>query len=87
MNQAILFPDRQEWNDASQSILFPALFGGTLIQCLVSVDYLERLSAIKSIDKESGIEVFLQYRFDIEEIAEDLIENEQFDSFGQVIIS
>ncbi|OCQ52179.1 hypothetical protein Ppb6_02587 [Photorhabdus australis subsp. thailandensis] len=43
MNQSILFPDREEWNEQEQIVIFPALVNGLLVQCVISAkDLLHR---------------------------------------------
>ncbi len=36
MNQAIQFPDREEWNVEKKAVCFPALANGMLLTCTVS---------------------------------------------------
>ncbi len=55
MNQSILFPDIQDWDEASQSITFPAQKSGALIECVLSIEELSRLAG-KEI--EEGDQVF-----------------------------
>lgn len=84
MNQSILFPDSERWNEEQQCIVFPAQQSGMLIECLVS---LEKLSTISGQALRSGDEALQQFRalrFDLEELAEELIEDEQFNPKGQV---
>ncbi len=38
VNQAILFPDREEWDDARQCLFFPALVGGFQVYCALSAE-------------------------------------------------
>lgn len=87
MNQAILFSDDQVWNEEQQQVEFSAQCMGALILCVVPSAVLEKLSGKKVIDAESALEQFIQYRFDIEELAESLIEDEEFNAAGQVMLS
>jgi len=84
MNQSILFPDIQLWDEDQQAVLFSAQQAGALIQCLVSKAELESLSGQAVANEQQAIEVFSQYRFDLEELAEQLIENEEFNSQGWI---
>lgn len=87
MNQSILFPDMQSWDNASQSVRFTAQQSGALIECFITKQKLEQLSGSVIEGEQIAINIFLDYRFDLEEIAEVLIEDEAFNSKGHVIIS
>jgi hypothetical protein len=39
MNQAIQFPDREEWNDAQQAVCFPALVNGLQLTCIMRAEF------------------------------------------------
>ncbi|PMJ91948.1 DUF1488 domain-containing protein [Vibrio sp. 10N.261.55.A7] len=84
MNQSILFPDLQSWNDEKQHVEFAAQQFGALIECRVSKSYLESLAAVEIRTTEQALDVFSQFRFDIEEQIEERIEEEEFNSLGQV---
>ncbi|NVD05895.1 DUF1488 domain-containing protein [Vibrio sp. JPW-9-11-11] len=84
MNQSILFPDIQAWQAESQVISFPAQQSGALIECIVSKRALEKLSGQTVSDEQQALAVFAQYRFDLEELAEGLIEDEEYNSLGQI---
>lgn len=86
MNQSILFPDMQSWDEASQSVNFAAQQSGALIECYVTKQKLEKLSDSLIETEQAAIKVFTDYRFDLEEIAEELIEDEAFDEEGYIII-
>ncbi|CAH1559936.1 DUF1488 family protein [Vibrio owensii] len=86
MNQSILFPDMQSWDEASQSVNFAAQQSGALIECYVTKQKLEKLSGSQIETEQAAIKVFTDYRFDLEEIAEELIEDEAFDEEGHIII-
>jgi len=51
MNQSILFPDIQDWDEENQSITFPAQQSGALIECVMSI---EELFELKIISETSG---------------------------------
>ncbi|GAB7229222.1 DUF1488 domain-containing protein [Vibrio rotiferianus] len=86
MNQSILFPDMQSWDEVSQSVNFAAQQSGALIECYVTKQKLEKLSGSLIETEQAAIKVFTDYRFDLEEIAEELIEDEAFDEEGHIII-
>ncbi|WP_413285536.1 DUF1488 domain-containing protein [Vibrio sp. MA40-2] len=86
MNQAILFADIQDWNDELSIVEFYAQNAGTLIECSISKQKLAAISGVREINSSNAVNIFLQYRFDIEEIAEDMIEDEQFNHLDQIQI-
>ncbi|NOH97429.1 DUF1488 family protein [Vibrio sp. 99-70-13A1] len=86
MNQSILFPDIQDWDEASQSIIFPAQQSGALIECVMSIKELSQLSGKGIEDGDQALVVFSELRFDIEELAEELIEEEEYDSSNRIQI-
>ncbi|RJX66689.1 DUF1488 domain-containing protein [Vibrio sinensis] len=87
MNQSILFPDIQSWDEELEAVVFPAQQSGALIECLVGQSVLEHLSGRSIMTPQQAVEVFEQYRFDIEELAEEQIEDEQFNASGQIVIT
>ncbi|MGF1698414.1 DUF1488 domain-containing protein [Vibrio lamellibrachiae] len=86
MNQSILFPDIQNWNEEKKVINFSAQQSGALIECSISISQLELLSDKKIVSPQLALEIFKEYRFDIEELAEELIEQEEFDASGSIEI-
>ncbi|EPF2958931.1 DUF1488 domain-containing protein [Vibrio alginolyticus] len=86
MNQSILFPDIQSWDEVSQSVNFSAQQSGALIECFVTKQKLEKLSGSQIETEQAAIKVFTDYRFDLEEMAEELIEDEAFNEEGHIII-
>ncbi len=84
MNQSILFPDIQEWNSELEVIVFPAQQSGALIECIVNVQELQKISGASINSKEQALAVFADVRFDLEELAEELIEDEAFNQSGQI---
>ncbi|WP_108945027.1 DUF1488 domain-containing protein [Shewanella halifaxensis] len=91
MNQSILFPDLQEWDPQTQSIVFPVQVQGANIECRISLDKLSLLSSINFEQDNEQLEasvlaVFDEYRFDIEEEVEMLIEQDSFDEQGRVTL-
>ncbi|ANQ18383.1 DUF1488 domain-containing protein [Vibrio natriegens] len=86
MNQSILFPDIQSWDESSQSIHFPAQQSGALIECYVTKQQLSKMSGLDIEDEQKAVEAFLALRFDLEEMAEELIEGEAFNEEGHIVI-
>jgi len=86
MNQSILFPDMQSWDEVSQSVNFAAQQSGALIECFVTKQKLEKLSGSVLNTEQAVIAAFIHCRFDLEEIAEELIEDEAFNEEGHIII-
>ncbi len=84
MNQSILFPDIQEWNSELEAIVFPAQQSGALIECLVSLQELQKISGASINSTEEALAVCADVRFDLEELAEELIEYEAFNQSGQI---
>jgi hypothetical protein len=86
MNQSILFPDIQSWDESSQSIHFPAQQSGALIECYVTKQQLSKMIGLDIEDEQKAVEAFLALRFDLEEMAEELIEDEAFNEEGHIVI-
>ncbi|GIU04053.1 DUF1488 domain-containing protein [Shewanella morhuae] len=87
MNQSILFPDLQYWDDAQGQICFIAQSQGMNIKCYISSNKLAELNDFSeqpSSEAAAMLALFDAVRFDAEEIAEDLIAAEDFDEFGAV---
>ncbi|MDW6091463.1 DUF1488 domain-containing protein [Vibrio rhizosphaerae] len=84
MNQSIIFPDVQSWNEDARHIVFPAQCQGALIECIVTVAVLEELSGQSITSQEDAIRFFSLYRFDLEELAEQLIDDEAYNALGQI---
>ncbi|WP_299809752.1 DUF1488 domain-containing protein [uncultured Shewanella sp.] len=91
MNQSILFPDLQDWDSQTQRVVFPVQVQGANIECCISLSKLASLSSTTINPGEQGIGIkalalFDEYRFDIEEEVEALIEQEKFDEQGRVVL-
>ncbi|CDS93757.1 DUF1488 domain-containing protein [Vibrio crassostreae] len=84
MNQSILFPDIQDWNEENQTITFPAQQSGALIECVMSIEELSRLAGRDIEEGDQALVIFSELRFDIEELAEELIEEEEYDSSNRI---
>ena len=85
MNQAIQFPDRDEWDEKLQAICFPALVNGFQVMCGISAEIIA--SRYGGDNKESWIELFRLNRWDLEEEAESLIEKGEEDAQGWIWLS
>ncbi|MGY0617462.1 DUF1488 domain-containing protein [Vibrio sp. FJH11] len=86
MNQSILFPDIQSWDETSQSVNFPAQQSGALIECYVTKQKLAKMSGLAVEGEQQAITAFIACRFDLEDVAEELIEDEAFNEEGHIII-
>ncbi|NRD71826.1 DUF1488 domain-containing protein [Shewanella sp. VB17] len=91
MNQSILFPDLQNWDRQNQVVIFPVQVQGVNVECQISLAKLVLLSAISMEANQQDMEtqilaLFDEYRFDIEEEVEKLIEQELFDEYGKVLL-
>jgi len=84
MNQSILFPDVQEWNAELEAVVFPAQQSGALIECVVSSKELQKICGISIHNGQQALAAFADVRFDLEELAEELIEDEAFNQLGQI---
>lgn len=84
MNQAILFTDDQKWNEQLQAVDFSAQQSGALIGCFISLSELQYWSGVTITSPQQALTVFSEWRFDIEERAEQLIEEECFTSAGMI---
>ena len=82
MNQAIQFPDREEWRTDISAVVFPALVHGMQLTCAISGEMLA--SRFGGDTPEQWLEIFQQHRWDLEEEAEGLIQDQQEDAQGWV---
>lgn len=85
MNQAIQFPDREEWNDAQQAVYFPALVNGLQLTCIMRAEVLaERFGG----DSPAlWLALFRENRWDLEDEFEQLIREQQEDEQGYIWLS
>ena len=65
---------------------FAARQSGALIECFVTKQKLEKLSGSELDAEQAVLSAFIDYRFDLEEIAEELIQDEAFNEEGHIII-
>lgn len=85
MNQAIQFPDREEWSDSEQALCFPAMVNGILLTCMMSSETLALRFGGDS--PAQWLASFQQCRWDLEDEAEQLIQQQQEDAQGRVWLS
>ena len=78
MNQAIQFIDRLELKPEEKQLVFFAQVSGLMVECVIDT------SKYDFADQSSTVNYFESYRFDYEELAEQLIEDEQYNSAGQI---
>lgn len=84
MNQGILFPDLMEWQAQEQRVHFPAQQMGALINCYISRRRLEKMTGLVLTKEGDIVRAFESVRFDIEDIAEKLIEEQEFGEDGAI---
>lgn len=85
MNQAIQFPDREEWSDTRHAICFPALVNGMQLTCIICGEILaERFGGDSPAQ---WLALFREHRWDLEDEAESLIREQQEDDQGYIWLS
>ncbi|HFZ8996861.1 TPA: DUF1488 domain-containing protein [Citrobacter freundii] len=85
MNQAIQFPDREEWNAEMNAVLFPALVNGMQLTCVINGEILALRFGGNTTER--WLADFREHRWDLEEEAEALIQSQQEDDQGRVWLS
>ncbi|RQM65080.1 DUF1488 domain-containing protein [Aeromonas enteropelogenes] len=86
MNQGILFPDLMEWQAQEQRVHFPAQQMGALINCYISRRRLEKMTGLVLTKEDDIVRAFESVRYDIEDIAEKLIEEQEFGEDGAIYL-
>lgn len=86
MNQGILFPDLMEWQAQEQRVHFPAQQMGALINCYISRRRLEKMTGLVLTKEDDIVRAFESVRFDIEDITEKLIEEQEFGEDGAIYL-
>jgi hypothetical protein len=81
MNQAIQFIDRLEFREPIHQLVFFSQVSGMLVECVIAV------STLGLKDESQATTYFEKYRFDYEERAEQLIEDENYNSAGQIEVN
>lgn len=79
MNQAIQFPDRETLDVTLKAVCFPVLVNGMGLTCAISVDALHQ-----QFGEGDAMVLFRDHRWDLEDVAEDCIRNDQVDNEGWV---
>ncbi|TCW06116.1 uncharacterized protein DUF1488 [Raoultella sp. BIGb0138] len=85
MNQAIQFPDREEWDAGRQCVTFPVLVNGMQLTCAIKGEILGQ--RFGGEDPTQWLAVFREHRWDLEEEADELIREQQEDDQGWVWFS
>lgn len=85
MNQAIQFPEREEWREDLQAVCFPALVNGMQLMCALRADVMTR--RFGGGQPQQWLSLFRENRWDLEEEASDLIREQQEDNHGWVWLS
>ncbi|WP_263063854.1 DUF1488 family protein [Dickeya dadantii] len=85
MNQAIQFPDREEWRDHDEAIIFPVLVGGFQRECVIKRHVL--LERYGDVLPEQWLSLFREHRWDWEEEFERLIRDDEYDEQGRFLFS
>ena len=93
MNQAIIFSDNEQYNINLQQVEFQAQSQGRLVSCVISFSYLQELNEITEVTSEQLINIettaltlFDSARFDIEDLAEEMINQQAFSEDGKVYL-
>lgn len=81
MNQAIIFNDDVQYLSNENALQFSAMVAGSTVMCIVNMGCFSELS------EETPLSYFNKFKFDYEDLAEQLIEEERFNNEGQIIIT
>ena len=81
MNQSVLFNDQFDVNP--QGIYFNAQQQGMQIVCFIGFETLSKL-ADRAVDVKNAATIYEEYRFDIEELAEQAIDHEYYQDDGSI---
>lgn len=85
MNQAIIFIDNEIIQTFPRGILFSAFANGFQINCFISSKSLQQRFKCSDESKQL-LAVFRQYRWQLEDEAEKLIENDAYTENGEIIL-
>ena len=85
MNQAIHFPDREEWDAQKEAVCFPVLVNGMQLMCAITGETLANRFGGETV--EQWLIGFCEHRWDLEEEAEALIQSQQEDDHGWIWLS
>jgi hypothetical protein len=81
VNQAIQFIDRVEFDEQTQLLTFYAQVSGLMVECIVNTQ------SLSISDMAAAKQYFETLRFDYEDLAEQLIDDEEYNSAGQIEIT
>ena len=81
MNQAILFNDDVHYSSQKKALQFSAMVAGSTVTCIINMECFAEPQAASPLD------YFNQFKFDYEDIAEQLIKDERYNDEGQIIIT
>ncbi|MCE9788575.1 DUF1488 domain-containing protein [Shewanella chilikensis] len=84
MNQGIIFSDLCQWQAESNRLKFMAQQQGVNIPCYVGIQRMQQLSGKVLLEEQEILSLFEQWRFDFEDEAEALIEQECFNGAGEI---
>ncbi len=86
MNQSIQFNDGAEWQEKEQRLMFTGQMLGTSLSCYISRRYLEQLAGRPLSRPEELLQAYEGLRFDIEELAEHKMEEQEFSEDGAIYL-
>ncbi|WP_026958249.1 MULTISPECIES: DUF1488 domain-containing protein [Aliagarivorans] len=86
MNQGIIISDDQHWQPVEQRIEFSAQVGGAKVQCAVRKATLEHMVGLPLNDEATLLEAYHSVQFDIEDLIEQRIDAEDYDTSGAVVL-
>lgn len=86
MNQAIIIGDDQRWQALNQCIEFSAQVMGAKVQCAVRKKTLEHLVGLPLTNDDKILEAYHSVQFDIEELLEEKLKEEDFAATGALIL-
>lgn len=82
MNQAVHFPDRENWDEEKHAIVFPVLVQGMGFTCAIPSEALHA-----RFGSGEAMALFCAHRWDVEEEAERLIRRDEIDDQGWIWLS
>lgn len=85
MNQEIIFVEREQWDSLRQGVVCMAMVNGFQVFCCVRGETLSQRFG-EMTKSEQYVELFKQYRWDLEDELQQLIENDEVDADGWIII-
>ena len=86
MNQNVLFNDDFHWDQPQQMVCFSAQSAGALIRCFLTQSYLDKIGAAGD-NEQTIVEQCLLMQFDIEDDAQQAIEDEHLNDKSELWLS